>query len=88
MRESIKIFADAMEKKLQRDDDCKPPWENLTLGYLFNRLLDEIAELAEAEGPENKMTECTDVANFAMMIFSKLHSDTQSLSRGRRVDNE
>jgi hypothetical protein len=82
-RPSIQIFAEAMEKKLQRDDNTKPPWEHTDLTDLFRRLLDEVEELADAECPENKQLECCDVALFAMMIYSQIHPYTKDNLRGR-----
>lgn len=82
MRASIQVFAEAMETKLQRDDAVKPPWEKEHLTVLFRGLLDEVEELADAEGEKNKMLECCDVALFSMMIFSQLHPDTENNVRG------
>lgn len=82
MRDSIRIFAEEMEVKLQRDDAVKPPWEKEHMTSLFSRLLDEVEELADAEGEKNKMLECCDIALYAMMIFSQLHPDTKNNVRG------
>ncbi len=83
IRPSILVFAAAMERKLQGDDDTKPPWETERLTDLFNGLLDEVEELADAHLESQKMEECCDIALYAMMIFSKLQPETYHLVRGR-----
>lgn len=97
MRPTIKIFAYAMEKKLQRDDDTKPPWEEQPLKNLFNELCDEVAELKTALiryqlDPKEKhdtelRLECCDVAVYAMMIYSQLHAMTRNNIRGHQSDS-
>lgn len=63
-------FAAYMEHKL-RLNDHKPNWRTCSLGYLRERLSQELAELDEALAagdPHLIYDECADVANFAMMI--------------------
>lgn len=90
MRDSVFVFAEAMEKKLQRDDEIKGGWENMKMSVLLERLHEEYYELSDAVWNqrgvvENVMQECCDVANFAMMIYSKLHPETSGLVRGRPI---
>ena len=78
MRNNIKIFADAMENKLQTKDDehGQCGWMNseTTIKYLKDRLMEEVQELCvsfdecDSEGVSN---ECVDIANFAMMIYTR-----------------
>lgn len=75
VRKEVTWFAIEMEKTLQRNDH-KGGWSNCTLGYLITRLAEEVRELEEAvargqftqEDRERTIRECTDVANFSMMI--------------------
>ena len=95
LRDTIAIFAEAMELKLRRDDDLKSAWETELAMALLDQLWDEALELhdafrtyhATAEDPEGKavMMECVDVANFAMMIFSQIHPLTRHNRQGRAV---
>ena len=93
-RESVVIFATAMEEKLRRDE-VKGGWENgVGVDYLWHRAGDEMTELYEAlreykanptsGGRKNIMQECADVANFCMMISSLFHPVAKELKRGRR----
>jgi NTP pyrophosphatase (non-canonical NTP hydrolase) len=76
MREEVKEFAQAMEEKLAANDD-KGGWDNERIQWLFARLVEEVGELAmalydEKYTPYEIKSEAVDVANLAMMIFSKL----------------
>lgn len=92
IRDSIIIFAEAMDKKLRRDDATKQAWETEAAYWLRESLWDEMKELHEAftkhettaDDPDGKalMEECCDVANFAMMIYSQLHPLTRHNRRG------
>ena len=89
MRESVRVFAEAMETKLQRDDDKKDGWENMPLKELLDLLHAEYYELSDSiwnrHGViENAKQECCDVANFAMMIYSQLHPELKDNVRGRK----
>ena len=92
MRESIKLFAEAMERKLQRDDGKKKGWEACDIQYLSGGLWEELFELEDAianmsidsGGVSHVLEECTDVANFAMMIFCVLHDRAKMFKRGKR----
>jgi len=67
VRPEVIWFARAMEAKLRLNED-KDHWSGETQDYLFTRLLEEVAELS-GEIPHGEMvTECVDVANFAMML--------------------
>lgn len=95
IRHSVRTFAEeSMEVKLRRDDRTKNAWEKTPIDHLFLGLIAEVEELMDAlaghmENPteENQaaaMLECGDVANYAMMIFSKIHPLTQNSIRGIR----
>ena len=91
-RDSITIFADAMETKLQRDDTTKPAWETEAITELRDSLVGEFIELDHAMrdyftdtdhiSGTALMHECCDVANYAMMIFSQLNPLTRHNRRG------
>ena len=70
-RESVKQFADAMEKVLARNDH-KDGWEKCTNLYLIQRMIEEASEVLQRldAGELGDMAEeAIDVANFAMMIY-------------------
>ena len=68
MRPQVAWFANEMERRLE-ENDHKGGWECCTDKWLFNRLRQEMKELACAvkEG-RGVVEEAADVANFAMMI--------------------
>jgi len=71
LRPELEAFAVAMEAKL-KDNDHKPHWEDESLDYLMGGLMAEVEELYSALHSKGDMaTEAVDVANFAMMIYSK-----------------
>lgn len=73
LRPALAEFAAYMEYKL-RMNDHKPHWRTCCLGYLRDRLGQELAELDEAltvGDPHCIYEECADVANLAMMIADK-----------------
>ena len=85
MEKSIKLFADHMQmkldKNLSKEDSVMNPngtggkWTHCSLDWLLLRLREEILELVEAimEGdPEAARDEAADVGNFAMMIHDNL----------------
>ena len=84
IRPSVMAYAVAMEEKL-RLNDHKNPWETVPLVSLFNRLLDEVKELSDAEGSD-KALEAVDVGAFAMMIFSRFHPESRNYQRGRKKE--
>ena len=87
MRESVQKFAESMEQVLQ-ENDYKGGWQQEDFAYLWNRLLDEIAELKKrlekAKLLQNKevilsipnkneiLKEAVDIANFCMMIVDNV----------------
>jgi len=73
MRKEVKWFAELMEEKLKKND-YKLHWKNARFGYLFGRLREETEELYFAEG-EEKIDECVDVANLAMMIADRARKE-------------
>ena len=95
-RRSITVFADAMEEKLKRDDCHKKPWETIEPGALWMRAIDEMVELKNAikeyhesrdeYTARNVRQEAADVANFAMMIYSTMHTELNGLVRGREPE--
>ena len=92
MRPTIRVFAEAMEKKLQRDDNSKVAWELEDPRKSLDNLFDEVIELKHAmiryrltgnqEDEIKVMSECCDVANSAMIVFSQLHPEAKGNSRG------
>ena len=71
MRESVKQFAEAMEKVLARNDH-KEGWEECTNLYLIQRMIEEASEvlqMLDAGELGDMAEEAIDVANFAMMIY-------------------
>jgi hypothetical protein len=77
-RWQVRVFADAMERKLQLNDH-KGGWEDCSIDYLIKRLRQETTELLAVAGDrdarcltneeaERVRDEAADVANFAMMI--------------------
>ena len=77
IRINILRFAKAMERTLQKNDH-KGGWETCTQGYLRRRMKDEVRELDRAfkkKDVGSVKQECTDIANFAMMIFDTICKD-------------
>ncbi len=79
MREHVNEFAMAMESKLKKHDDerGKAGWLNdeTNIRYLVDCLNQEVFEAKAAFNdcnPEFLATECVDIANFAMMIRSRI----------------
>ena len=76
MRQELKEFAQAMEEKLKAND-YKGGWDKDSIQWLFARLVEEVGELAmalndEKYTPYEAKSETVDVANIAMMIYSKI----------------
>ena len=69
-------FAVKMILKLQKNRH-KAHWSTVDYEYLFDRLTEEVEELRSAmEWPDGDIvSECCDVANFAMMIADKLKGE-------------
>jgi len=77
IREEVLRFALKMEEKL-KDNDHKGGWNSSSISYLMSGMDREIEELSYAVGQEgqiytrkdraNIVSECADVANFAMML--------------------
>ena len=87
LRPEVRIFAEAMERRL-RANDHKGGWKHETVyAYLLPRLLEELGELAmllsdaylQTPKSERILQEAADVANFAMMIADV----TGALGRGQ-----
>jgi NTP pyrophosphatase (non-canonical NTP hydrolase) len=70
---AVHDFGVEMLKKLFKNRR-KAHWSTVSHQYLFDRLLEEIEELRDAmTGTEGDIvSECADVANFAMMIADNL----------------
>lgn len=67
---AVDRFATRMKTKL-RANAHKSHWSTVDADYLYQRAIEEMAELAEAlrsGDPERIMDEASDVANFVMMI--------------------
>jgi len=77
-RKELKWFIGVQEQKLRKVDD-KRHWSLVPDGYLLKRLKEEVIELEQAldtraRGYDRQaeiLSECADVANFAMMIADK-----------------
>ena len=66
----VRLFAEAMEKRLAQNDS-KSGWEGCDVEYLLEALDEEVQELKNAlitEKPKRILKEATDIANYAMMI--------------------
>jgi len=90
IRPSLKWFSERMEETLKKNDH-KAHWSTSNNIYLFNRLKEEIEELAELIADKNLehkdiskedsktreyyINECTDIANFAMMLADNAASN-------------
>lgn len=72
-RREVLEFAGLMEERLTANDH-KSHWEGEDMGWLLERLKEEVQELQQEIDPgdlsnhEAICNECADVANFAMMI--------------------
>lgn len=68
-RLAVQFFAEGMLYKLKKNSH-KAHWETVDCDYLFDRLKEEVQELADARSGtvDQIILECYDVANFAMMI--------------------
>lgn len=75
MRDIVLDFARAMDNELD-ENDHKTGWARLSLQWLINRIKQETSELENAiknNKPKSViLSECADVANFAMMIFDNV----------------
>jgi hypothetical protein len=92
MRDEARLFAEAMERKLQKRDGYGG-WRHLPLEYLREKLQAEVRELEislKYEPTDEVMNECVDVANFCMFIWDILSQggDDRSglVSRGGKDD--
>lgn len=79
-------FSGIMKVKLgTKHNRAKPHWATSTFALLLERLRDEVQELENAlcrEDVANAVSECCDVANFAMMIADKLRQELYSEPEG------
>lgn len=68
-RKEVELFADAMERKLRKNDH-KGGWEDDGSYDLYDRLLEELKEFETAHRNDSNrlLNEGADVANFIMMI--------------------
>ncbi|MCP4488980.1 MAG: hypothetical protein GY820_16960 [Gammaproteobacteria bacterium] len=87
-REFVNNFAEAMERKLQKHDDEKGDtgWldNNCPVKFLLSQLKEELEELEDSIAevmPEHARQECVDVANFAMMIWSRIWTNNRIIKR-------
>ena len=77
MRNSVKVFAEAMERTL-KDNDFKGGWDSDSIDWLGDRLVEEVGEYLEIATEGNyedgvlAQKELTDIANFCMMIWDKI----------------
>jgi len=73
LRETVKLFADEMERVLQKNDH-KGGWgkDNCSIEYLESRLIEEIGEyFGDKANQAYEPEELVDIANFAMMIWDR-----------------
>jgi len=73
---SVMLFAEGMAAKLRKNSH-KAHWSKASIGYLQSRLSDENIELEQAiahDTDEAIISECYDVANFAMMIADNIRN--------------
>jgi len=74
-RKEIQWFSIKMEEKLCTHDR-KGGWEDCSINYLAERILEEFKELLEAvEKGDGIIEEAADIANFAMMIATRCKID-------------
>lgn len=74
---SVMKFSIVMEEKLLANSH-KTGWRGLSKKWILNRIKQETKELEEAIKIGNKsmiIDECSDVANFCMMIYDNLTSE-------------
>lgn len=77
MRDEVRLFAEAMERKLQkREKDYPEGWKSCDIHRLFDHLVSEVSELEDAIEKDNEFisNECVDIANMAMMIADVIGS--------------
>lgn len=77
-----------MEEKLKRND-YKGGWHHCSLAYLYDRILIETKELRKAmsykasiQTDEDRISECIDIANFAMMLAYNLNEKIKVKLKG------
>lgn len=83
VRESVRWFAEQMERKLAQHDD-RPGWKGEEFEYLLIRLMVELGELCNLPPNSDLQTvidEAADVSNFCMMIADNARSLTQDNSK-------
>lgn len=74
LRKEVKWFAARMELKLKANDH-KGGWHNEYAEYFLSRMTDEFEELVaalETGNTEQSISECADIANFAMMLADNI----------------
>lgn len=78
---AVACFAVKMISKLEKNRH-KKHWSKVDAEYLFNRLIEEVEELRDAlTGTDGDIvSECCDVANFAMMIADNLSNSNAHLT--------
>lgn len=88
LREPLRKFSQEMEYKLASKDreHGGNSWlqDDCTFPLLRARLLDEVAELEDAVelgDVRNICEECVDIANFAMMIHSKMQRSSSYIQQ-------
>lgn len=91
MRESVVWFAGEMEREL-RNNDYKGGWRECEVEELFRLLNEEVGELGDVLkngghiSDARIISECADVANFAMMIADIVKSGFRLLPMPSPVD--
>jgi hypothetical protein len=79
IRKAVQWFAEQMEKELKAND-YKGGWDSCSEEYLLNRLKEELNELELSPIVDIDMyiSECADVANFAMMLADNAKNSQES----------
>jgi len=88
LRPEVREFAEAMERKLRKNDaERGNSWKISPMSYLLERLEDEVRELRNAilDGNTFILPEAADVGNFVMMIIDRY--DELLVDRGEHADD-
>ncbi len=82
IRPEIVHFAQLMENRMSANATTKAGWKNVSVSYAYERLMQEIGELAKAliEGDDHgaALWEVADCGNFLMMLMLALKQDAKS----------
>ena len=74
---AVDVFALDMKRKLAKNVH-KKHWNEVTLDYLYSRMLEEQAELyyaLKSGNAQDIIDECADVSNFSLMIADSVRHE-------------